>query len=146
MGDLLTILPPCVHRGAVNGDRCACTSSRVATSTVTIRACTGEAWKKPDCPYRELTNVGPAHTKIRERTGQATDKPKDETFGLGDAVKTMLTAIGITPERVSEWTGGPCGCEERRRKLNVLGIAVKRFFTGASWASIREYLESELGK
>lgn len=41
--------------------------------------------------------------------------------GLGDYVKAGLSAIGITPERVSKVIGKPCGCEQRRKRLNALG-------------------------
>ena len=41
--------------------------------------------------------------------------------GLGDLVKSGLSAIGITEERVSRAIGRPCGCSERAEKLNELG-------------------------
>jgi hypothetical protein len=41
--------------------------------------------------------------------------------GLGDMVKSGLSAIGITEERVSAAIGRPCGCSERAEKLNELG-------------------------
>lgn len=49
--------------------------------------------------------------------------PKEETEekGLGDHIESALTAMGITSERVEEWTGKPCNCTERREKLNLLG-------------------------
>lgn len=40
---------------------------------------------------------------------------------LGDRVESLLTTFGITKDRVEEWVGGPCGCEERKQKLNTLG-------------------------
>jgi hypothetical protein len=47
--------------------------------------------------------------------------------GLGDLVAAGLSAVGITPERVSAVTGRPCGCKERQAKLNDLG---RRFGIG----------------
>lgn len=46
--------------------------------------------------------------------------------GLGDLVEKALTKVGITKERVEQWIGGPCGCEERKRKLNNLTTWAKR--------------------
>ena len=43
------------------------------------------------------------------------------TPGLGDRVAAVLSAVGITPERVSEALGRPCGCKKRQAKLNELG-------------------------
>lgn len=48
-----------------------------------------------------------------------TQKPK--AMGLGDMIKSGLTAIGITEERVSQALGRPCGCSERAEALNALG-------------------------
>lgn len=46
---------------------------------------------------------------------------KCKAMGLGDLVAAGLAAIGITEERVSAAIGRPCGCGERREKLNELG-------------------------
>lgn len=43
------------------------------------------------------------------------------TSGLGDWVAAGLSAVGITPERVSAVTGRPCRCKERQQALNRLG-------------------------
>jgi hypothetical protein len=50
--------------------------------------------------------------------------------GLGDNVAKALAAVGITPERVEAWTGKPCGCRERARKLNALGAWARRVLSG----------------
>lgn len=50
--------------------------------------------------------------------------------GLGDAVESALSAVGITKERVERWLGRPCGCEERQRKLNALGSWARRVLGG----------------
>ena len=42
-------------------------------------------------------------------------------LGLGDYVAAGLSAVGITPERVSNALGRPCGCKERQAALNELG-------------------------
>jgi hypothetical protein len=41
--------------------------------------------------------------------------------GLGDMVKSALSAVGITEERVTKAIGKPCGCGQRAAKLNELG-------------------------
>jgi len=41
--------------------------------------------------------------------------------GLGDLLKSGLSAIGITEERVSAAIGRPCGCSQRAEALNELG-------------------------
>jgi len=41
--------------------------------------------------------------------------------GLGDLVEKMLTAVGITKQRVAKITGKPCGCQKRQEALNQLG-------------------------
>ena len=51
-------------------------------------------------------------------------------MGLGDAVEKALSAVGVTKERVEAWVGGPCGCEERRDKLNALGAWAARVLGG----------------
>lgn len=41
--------------------------------------------------------------------------------GLGDMVKSALSSVGITEERVSKAIGKPCGCSQRAALLNELG-------------------------
>jgi hypothetical protein len=42
--------------------------------------------------------------------------------GLGDYVAAGLSAVGITPERVSAALGvKDCGCKKRQQRLNELG-------------------------
>lgn len=41
--------------------------------------------------------------------------------GLGDMVKSALSTIGITEERVSKAIGKPCGCSKRAAKMNAFG-------------------------
>jgi hypothetical protein len=50
--------------------------------------------------------------------------------GLGDSIHTALATVGITPSLVEQWLGRPCGCEERRQKLNLLGAWAKRVVSG----------------
>lgn len=51
-------------------------------------------------------------------------------MGLGDLVEKALSTVGVTKERVEKWVGGPCGCEERKAKLNALSYWVARVLNG----------------
>jgi hypothetical protein len=47
---------------------------------------------------------------------------QDVIAGLGDMVAAGLSAVGITPERVSKALGvQDCGCKKRQQQLNALG-------------------------
>lgn len=39
---------------------------------------------------------------------------------IGDQIEQALTAVGITSDRVSKFIGRPCGCHERKERLNRL--------------------------
>lgn len=49
---------------------------------------------------------------------------------LGDAIEQALSFVGVTTERVELWLGGPCGCEERKEKLNQLSRWAARILRG----------------
>lgn len=42
----------------------------------------------------------------------------------------MLSGIGVTEQRVEDWLGRPCGCAERREKLDALGELAARWARG----------------
>ena len=84
-------------------------------------------------------NVTPGVWKAQEHK-----PPIPKPIQLGDAVESLLSTIGITKERVSKWLGGPCGCEERKQRLNRFGEWVKRAVTGGSEA--KESLERMINK
>jgi hypothetical protein len=73
--------------------------------------------------YRHQGSLRDAANRMLEELVQAgvLEPPKP---GLGDMVKSWLSAIGITEERVSKAIGRPCGCSERAKKLNELGRRV----------------------
>ena len=60
-------------------------------------------------------------------------------MGLGDSISAALGSVGVTPEAVSRWLGKPCGCEERKAKLNTLGAWAVRVLAGRT-ENAREYL------
>jgi hypothetical protein len=48
--------------------------------------------------------------------------PDKKSKGLGDTIEKITTATGIKAvvNKISEATGGDCGCEARKKKLNEL--------------------------
>lgn len=62
---------------------------------------------------------------------------------LGDQIEGLLTSVGITKERVTNWLGVECDCEERRMKLNMLHTWVRRVVSG-KLEKAKEYLEEIL--
>jgi hypothetical protein len=67
--------------------------------------------------------------RIAERRQAATESQVNaiatknlNASGLGDYVAAGLSAVGITPERVSAALGvKDCGCKKRQARLNELG-------------------------
>lgn len=49
---------------------------------------------------------------------------------LGDVVERALSKLGISEEKVSKWLGRPCGCPERKEKLNTLHLWALRVLAG----------------
>lgn len=82
------------------------------------------------CKARE-GKVAPKPTP-RPRPIQMQARPpiKAPKIELGDAVANTLKAFGITPDKVTQWIGRPCGCERRREKLNQLDRWARQFLGG----------------
>ncbi len=99
-----------------------------------------------------IENRGPGQGKIASpvraiRNNGCVKRKKKQTprvFRLGDNIETALKTVGITSERVSAWLGRPCGCPERKRRLNNLGAWAHRILTGKT-ESAKEYLEEIIG-
>jgi hypothetical protein len=57
---------------------------------------------------------------------------------VGDWIEAAASLVGITPERVERFTRRPCGCVQRKRRLNDRAAAaverlerwVSRIFRG----------------
>ena len=49
---------------------------------------------------------------------------------IGDQLERALKVIGVDSEKVSKWIGKPCGCEERRVKLNQIDAWARRVMRG----------------
>lgn len=60
-------------------------------------------------------------------------------MGLGDHIERALSLVGVTPDLVESWVGRPCGCQERKDKLNALGHWAGRVLRGRV-GQAREYL------
>jgi hypothetical protein len=99
-----------------------------------------------DCPARLAEREQLLSTK-RDRQAGRSRPPKpllEESTGLGDDVSHALSKVGITEERVSAWLGRPCGCGERRRKLNQLGSWAKSVMLGeASSENLESIIEGK---
>lgn len=59
---------------------------------------------------------------------------------LGDVIERALAAVGVTEDALADWLGGPCGCRERKEKLNALGAWAARVLSGRSDGA-RDYLD-----
>lgn len=59
---------------------------------------------------------------------------------MGYRIEQALTAVGVTKERVEKFVGAPCGCVERREKLNRLGAWAMRVIGGKT-ENAEKYLE-----
>lgn len=75
--------------------------------------CTGQQCK---CPHCGATAAKPLNGFVMHGC-----KMRPLRRGLGDMVSSVLSAIGITKERVSKAIGKPCGCAKRQEALNKLG-------------------------
>jgi hypothetical protein len=70
---------------------------------------------------------------------QCVSPPTRGPVMVGDAVERMLSAVGITPDRVEQLIGQPCGCSGRKRWLNEAGVAVQNAVSKAVDAAARFY-------
>jgi len=65
-------------------------------------------------------------------------------MGLGDLIETALSSVGVTKSLVEGWLGKPCGCDERKQKLNALSFWAQRVISGKiEWS--RKYLHGIMG-
>lgn len=71
--------------------------------------------------------------------------PDAEEKGLGDLMEKALTTVGLTKDRVESWLGEPCGCKERKEKLNQISAWAKRILRGKV-DHAREFLNGILGR
>jgi len=85
-------------------------------------------------------------SKCNERK-KSTTREKQQPMELGDIVESALTMVGITSERVENWLGGPCGCKERRERLNNLSRWAKSLVAIRSkdYASHRKAFDEMIG-
>lgn len=60
--------------------------------------------------------------------------------GLGDLIHEALDKVGVTKEKVEDWLGHPCHCQERQDRLNRLGNWIRRVLSGKT-DKAKDYLE-----
>lgn len=72
-------------------------------------------------------------------------RPPCNKKGLGDRIEQALQLVGITSERVEKWLQRPCGCNERKQRLNQLGSWAFRIIQG-NLNKAEEYLNSIIGQ
>lgn len=59
---------------------------------------------------------------------------------VGTRIKEALESVGMDETVVTRWLGRPCGCRERQRKLDALGLWVGRVVSGKIGLA-RKYLQ-----
>lgn len=64
---------------------------------------------------------------------------------LGTTISLALKLVGISPERIENWLGIPCGCKEREEKLNQLGAWAWRVARGKTQDALK-YLHQLIGE
>jgi hypothetical protein len=75
-----------------------------------------------DKMYRPNVPEAAAKNELLELLRQRFADALPARRGLGDMVAAGLSAVGITPERVSKALGvKDCGCKKRQQQLNDLG-------------------------
>ncbi len=116
------------------------------TQTWCEKCRTRSEWRKMYEEYRgPLQDKTKAAAKKDIKNSRPSQKRKvPRVFRLGDNVEAALKTVGITSERVSAWLGRPCGCPERKRRLNNLGAWAHRVVTGKT-DKAEQYLEQIIG-
>lgn len=56
-------------------------------------------------------------------------------------VASALAVVGVTPDSVSDWLNRPCGCEERKQRLNRLGVWAARVIKGKTHDALQYLTE-----
>jgi len=64
---------------------------------------------------------------------------------IGSAVARTLSAVGVTPERVKQFTGKDCGCDKRKSALDAAGAAVSSVIERGANAVLNALLPSPVG-
>lgn len=127
-------LPGCQYRGAEHGAICFCRHPQIAGRSRSVSV----KWEQCQaCPLASIIDSTLVQDKafppLKHSVKQAA-KP----WKLGDQISSALATVGVTEERVTSWLGRPCGCDERRAKLNRLSQWAQR--------ATREGLDALIGK
>jgi len=112
-------LPECRHRRTVSDDRHFCNSNRLVKLNVFV---TDEVCRQ--CAVAggcDLPNLTDGRGASNMAHGMLYELSKDaEHLGLGDMIEKLAKFTGLSKlaEVYERLTGKPCGCSERREKLN----------------------------
>lgn len=103
----------------------------------------------PTQPTAPLTARRQPPAQLVQLPGQIVRQPpapvQQNVLRLGDRAEALLQRVGITKERVSAWMGKPCGCPERKAKMNELSDWVENA-AKESVDRAKSWLERLLGK
>lgn len=81
---------------------------------------------------------------VQYATEQHQQRIKVPPLRIGSAISAGLSAVGITPERVSAATGKDCGCKQRANALDAAGAAVSKTFERGVNAVVNAVFPSEV--
>ena len=88
------------------------------------------------CDIHGQCSLDREHPRIRpcvlceDRSGENGVSPENPHKYLGDRVESALKIVGVTKERITEWLGFDCNCEENRDRLNMLDRWARRVISG----------------
>lgn len=64
---------------------------------------------------------------------------------IGSAIARTLSAVGVTSERVKQFTGKDCGCDKRKTTLDAVGAAVSAVVERGANAVLNAVLPNPAG-
>lgn len=81
---------------------------------------------------------------VQYATEQHQQRIKVPPLRIGSAISAGLSAVGITPERVSAATGKDCGCKQRANALDAAGATVSKVVERAANAVANALFPSQV--
>jgi hypothetical protein len=76
---------------------------------------------------------------------QSTHRIKVPPANVGTAVAGLLSAVGVTPDRVKKVIGKDCECDKRKATLDKIGAAVSAVIERAANGVLNAVLPSPIG-
>ena len=93
--------------------------------------------------YRVCRTIPEIARKIAE--DQSTRRISIPPLKIGTAVARTLSAVGVTPARVKQFTGKDCGCDKRKSAMDAAGAAVSAIVERGANAVLNAVLPSPVG-